>query len=109
MPEKTEQEHEEDDLQEISGTEVQKTYDVPDIPQNSVKKQPSARNVNMRSMPRVQQPRQEQSISGFLKGLFPQNLDAEDLMVVLLLLLMSGQGNDDQNSALMTLGIYLFL
>ena len=46
------------------------------------------------------------SVGSFLKGLLPQNFDTEDLMVVLLLLLMSG---NDQNSALITLVIYLFL
>ena len=49
------------------------------------------------------------SVGSFLKGLLPQNFDTEDLMVVLLLLLMSGNSGNDQNSALMTLVIYLFL
>ena len=49
------------------------------------------------------------SVGSFLKGLLPQNFDTEDLMVVLLLLLMSGNSGSDQNSALMTLVIYLFL
>lgn len=49
------------------------------------------------------------SVGSFLKGLLPQNFDTEDLMVVLLLLLMSGNSGSDQNSALMTLMIYLFL
>ena len=49
------------------------------------------------------------SVGSFLKGLLPQNFDTEDLMVVLLLLLMSGNSGKDQNAALMTLVIYLFL
>lgn len=49
------------------------------------------------------------SVGSFLKGLLPQNFDTEDLMVVLLLLLMSGNSGTDQNAALMTLVIYLFL
>ena len=49
------------------------------------------------------------SIGSFLKGLLPQNFDTEDLMVVLLLLLMSGNSGKDQNAALMTLVIYLFI
>ncbi|MGM9605066.1 MAG: hypothetical protein ACI3XG_08365 [Faecousia sp.] len=48
-------------------------------------------------------------MGSFLKGLLPQNFDTEDLMVVLLLLLMSGNSGNDQNAALMTLVIYLFL
>ena len=49
------------------------------------------------------------SISGFFKGLFPENLDTEDLIVILLLLLMSGSSGSDPNAALLTLGIYLFM
>ena len=49
------------------------------------------------------------SVGSFLKGLLPQNFDTEDLMVVLLLLLMSGNSGTDQNAALMTWVIYLFL
>lgn len=49
------------------------------------------------------------SVGSFLKGLLPQNFDTEDLIVVLLLLLMSGHSGVEQNGALMTLVIYLFL
>lgn len=48
-------------------------------------------------------------ITGFLRQLIPPNLDAEDLIVVLLLLLMSGESQEDQNGALLTLALYLFL
>lgn len=49
------------------------------------------------------------SITGFFKQLLPKNFDAEDLLVVLLLLLMSGDCQEDQNTALLTLALYLFL
>lgn len=49
------------------------------------------------------------SATGFLKGLLPKNLDTGDLLVILLLLLMSGDCADDQNTALLTLALYLFL
>lgn len=49
------------------------------------------------------------SVGSFLKGLLPSNFDTEDLMVILLLLLMSGNSGGDQNTALITLVIYLFL
>lgn len=49
------------------------------------------------------------SVGSFLKQLMPQNFDTEDLIVVLLLLLMSGDTREDQNTALLTLVIYLFL
>jgi hypothetical protein len=49
------------------------------------------------------------SIGRFLKQLLPRNFDMEDLMVVLLLLLMAGDCQEDQNTALLTLVLYLFL
>ena len=49
------------------------------------------------------------SIPVFLKQLLPSNFDSGDLLVVLLLLLMSGDCAEDQNTALLTLALYLFL
>jgi hypothetical protein len=46
---------------------------------------------------------------GFIKQLLPRDFDAEDLLVVLLLLLMAGDCKEHQNSALLTLVLYLFL
>lgn len=54
-------------------------------------------------------PRQNTSVSGFLKQMLPKNFDVEDLLVILLLLLMSGDCQEDQNTALLTLALYLFL
>lgn len=48
-------------------------------------------------------------IGTFLKQLVPTGFDTEDLIVVLLLLLMAGDCKEDQNSALLTLALYLFL
>ena len=48
-------------------------------------------------------------IGQFLKSLIPKGLDVEDLMVILLLLLISGDKGKDGNTALFTLGAYLFL
>lgn len=45
----------------------------------------------------------------FLKGLLPAGLDTEDLLIVVLLLLMSGEGREDRNLPLLTLALYLFL
>lgn len=60
-----------------------------------------------------QQPRtaevQGTGISTFLKQLLPKDFDTGDLLVVLLLLLMAGDGSEDQNTALLTLALYLFL
>ena len=49
------------------------------------------------------------SVGGFLKQLLPKNFDTEDLLVVLLLLLMAGDCQENQNTALLTLALYLFL
>lgn len=64
-----------------------------------------------------QKPRQNHSresppdlgIGSFLRRLLPSDFDAEDLLVILLLLLMAGDNQEDQNSALLTLALYLFL
>lgn len=48
-------------------------------------------------------------VSSFLRQLLPGNFDTVDLIVVLLLLLMSGDCAEDQNTALLTLALYLFL
>ena len=48
-------------------------------------------------------------ISSLLKQLMPKDFDSGDLMVVLLLLLMSSECQEDQNTALLTLALYLFL
>lgn len=45
----------------------------------------------------------------FLRQLLPKNLDTGDLLVILLLLLMAGDCAEDQNTALLTLALYLFL
>ena len=39
----------------------------------------------------------------------PGNLDTEDLLVIVLLLLMAGDCEEDRNTALLTLALYLFL
>ena len=48
-------------------------------------------------------------IGSFLKQLLPGDFGTEDLLVVLLLLLMAGDCPEKQNSALLTLALYLFL
>lgn len=53
--------------------------------------------------------RQDNSAGDFLRRLLPQNLDTGDLMIILLLLLMAGDCQEDRNTALLTLAIYLFM
>ena len=62
--------------------------------------------------PRKEPPRQPQSgggIGNFLKQLLPKDFDTSDLLIVLLLLLMAGECPEEQNSALLTLALYLFM
>ena len=63
--------------------------------------------------PRPRSPQQShapvQGIGSFLKQLLPKDFGTEDLLIVLLLLLMAGDCPEDQNSALLTLALYLFL
>lgn len=53
--------------------------------------------------------RESGSVSGFLRQLLPKDFEVEDLLVVLLLLLMAGDCQENQNTALLTLVLYLFL
>lgn len=52
---------------------------------------------------------QQSSIGGFFRQLLPKGLDTGDLLIILLLLLMAGDGAEDQNTALLTLVLYLFM
>lgn len=61
------------------------------------------------SIRNTKRPQQETSIPSFLKKLIPQGMDTGDLLVVILLLLMAGDCQEDQNHALLTLVLYLFL
>ncbi len=49
------------------------------------------------------------SAGSFLQNLLPRDFDTGDLIVVLLLLLMAGDCEEDRNTALLTLALYLFL
>ncbi len=53
--------------------------------------------------------RQETGAFGFLKNILPRDFDTGDLMIILLLLLMAGDCQEDQNWAWLTLALYLFL
>ena len=48
-------------------------------------------------------------IGSFLRQLLPREFDTADLLIVLLLLLMAGDCPEEQNTALLTLALYLFL
>ena len=53
--------------------------------------------------------RQNTGAGDFLRQLLPKNLDTGDLLVIILLLLMAGDCQEDKNTALLTLALYLFM
>jgi len=59
--------------------------------------------------PREPRPNGHTGVGSFLKQLLPKDFDTEDLLVVLLLILMAGDNPENQNTALLTLALYLFL
>lgn len=85
----------------------------PKCPHPNQKEAPSCEpDVQEPSPPPRQKPRpgqQNTGVTDFLKNLLPKDFDTGDLLIVLLLLLMSGDCAEDQNSALLTLVLYLFL
>ena len=62
-----------------------------------------------RPRPQYREPEKGGSVTGFFKQLLPRDFDTGDLLVILLLLLISGDCQEDQNTALLTLALYLFL
>ena len=50
-----------------------------------------------------------QSASSFLYQLLPKGLDTGDLLIIILLLLMAGDGKENSSTWLLTLALYLFL
>ena len=90
----------------------QQPVPAPPAPVSAQKPEPPvSRPAPRQSRPRPSRPpdTKDPSISGFLRQLLPKNFDSGDLLVVLLLLLMSGDSSEDQNTALLTLALYLFL
>lgn len=59
--------------------------------------------------PPRREPSREQFAGSFLKNLLPRQLDTEDLLIVVLLLLMTGEGPEDRSLPLLTLALYLLL
>ena len=62
-----------------------------------------------RPAPPKREPPADTSVANFLKRLLPKDFDTGDLLIVLLLLLMAGDCTEDQNTALLTLVLYLFM
>ena len=63
-----------------------------------------------RPMPKREPGRKESAgVVSFFRQLLPKEFEMEDLLIVLLLLLMAGDCQENQNTALLTLVLYLFL
>ncbi len=73
----------------------------------------SHRPSNHRPQPKPGKPKPQechpQGAGSFLRNLLPGNFDTEDLLIILLLLLMSGDCHEDGSLPLLTLALYLFL
>ena len=76
---------------------------------NRMPEQSPPRSEPPHSEPASPPSRQGQRAEGFLRSLLPKNLDTGDLVVVLLLLLIAGDSREEQNTALLTLALYLVL
>ncbi len=83
-------------------------------------RQPMQKNRGQRQQQSSQQCRQQPaavsppsprdtSAAGFLRQLLPKDLDTGDLLIIVLLLLMAGDCQEDKNTMLLTLALYLFM
>ena len=74
------------------------------------KRQPQRQNPNQqRRRPEPTPPPRDNSAMGFLRQLLPKDLDTGDLLIIVLLLLMAGDCQEDKNTMLLTLALYLFM
>lgn len=81
---------------------------MPEQTQQSHPQQPCAQSAPDRHTPPPPSRRGE-SAGSFLRQLLPKDLDTGDLLIILMLLLMAGDCAEEQNTALLTLALYLFL
>lgn len=81
----------------------------PESPRPCPPPEPSKSPPPPRPRPRPCREPENASILSFLRQLLPRDFDAGDLLVIVLLLLISGDCREDQNTALLTLALYLFL
>lgn len=85
---------------------------LPSAPQRQQRPQPPAapQPICEESPPEIPCPaKQGFSAGDFLKKLLPKNLDTGDLLIIVLLLLMSADCEEEKNTALLTLALYLFM
>lgn len=59
--------------------------------------------------PKITEYKTSESAGSFLKQLLPNNIDTGDLLIIILLLLLAGDCEENKNTWLLTLALYLFL
>lgn len=79
------------------------------MPPREPQEAPQPKSHEPRPQPLRPQHHPDSSVTGFLKQLLPNDFDTSDLLIVLLILLMAGNCEEDQNNALLTLALYLFM
>lgn len=86
------------------------------IPQNHQKKCDPPKKTDSCFPPPIPEPRpckskepQHTGILDYFRNLFPGELDTGDLLIILLLLLMAGDCNGNDHTALLTLVLYLLM
>ena len=62
-----------------------------------------------RKPPRPQMDCSNGNLFSFFRNLLPREIETADLLIILLLLLISGDCHEDQNTALLTLALYFLL
>ena len=85
----------------------------PPKPEPAVHTLPPTPDPPPQEQPRIPKPEPPKhfapGLDTFFRQLLPRGFDTGDLIVVLLLLLMAADCPEDQNTALLTLALYLFL
>ena len=85
-------------------------YHTPQNMQHTCSKETPAYSPPCKEPPKLHKKTTEPvAVGSFLRNILPKNFDTGDLLVVLLLLLMSADCQEDQNTALLTLVLYLFM
>ena len=83
----------------------------PELPPPPPRQPPRVKGPTPRPRPpyRSRPAPEKSNVTDFLRQLLPKNFDTGDLLVILLLLLMCGDSQEDQNTALLTMALYFFL
>ena len=87
----------------------------PAIPKPILKPDPEPPKLRQKPDPEPPKPKPQHhgpndtSITSFVHKLLPKDFDTGDLLVILLLLLISADCAEDQNTAILTLALYFFM